>query len=401
MLESLVYVSRLVRLTLTDAEGATIGHLDDVVIAPPHNRKAPQVLGFVAVVQRRRIFVNAARVDSVDAGGVRLRGSAIDLRHFELRPGEILARELLDQRVGSNVVHDLAIRPSSDRDRSWEVAVVAMGPKGAFRRRRSARVVPWSDAPGLFDAGPIGTEVAGLRAMHPSDIANAVRRLPLERRRQLAEALEDERLADVLEELPEEEQLRIVEGLDLDRLAHVLEEMDPDDAADLLSEMPRERRAELLEAMEPEEAGPLRRLLVYGQKTAGGLMTPEPVVALPDATVAEVLARLREPDLPVALATQVFVTQPPTATPTGTFLGVVGIQRLLREAPSLPLSRCLEDEPAFVDPDRPELEVAARLAAYDLAALAVCDMNQRLLGVVTVDDILDHMLPVNWRQRSR
>jgi Mg/Co/Ni transporter MgtE len=211
--------------------------------------------------------------------------------------------------------------------------------------------------------------------------------------------MEDERLADMLEQLPEDEQLRIIEGLDLERVADVLEEMSPDDAADLLGEMPGEQRRQLLEAMEPEEADDLRRLLRYGENTAGGLMTPEPIILGPTVTVAEALARLRDPELPVALASQVFVAEPPTETPTGRYLGAVGFQRLLREPPGMQVGRCVEDEPERLAADAPAQTVAERLAAYDLVAIAVCDPSGRLVGAVTVDDVLDHSLPGDWRRR--
>jgi CBS domain-containing protein len=396
----LIYVSKVVRLPLVDVDGGPVGRLDDVVLAPPLGDEPPRVLGFVASVHRRRIFVNANRVGEVSAEGVRLHSGTVDLRHFQLRPGELLAAgQLLDRRLAGDVVSDLGLGPSPHRSRTWHVESVALRPAGGGPlRRRPARVVDWREAAALFDTGPMGRQVAELRDMHPSDVAEMVRRLPLDRRRQLADAMEDERLADLLEELPETEQLGIVEGLDLDRVAHVLEEMEPDDAVDLLAEMPGEQRRQLLEAMEPDEAADLRRLLRYGEHTAGGLMTPEPVILAPETTVAEALARLRDSDLAVPLATQVFVAQPPTTTPTGTFLGMVGFQRLLREPPGIEVGRCL-DEPVAVPAEMAEGEVARRLAAYDLMALAVCDGEGRLLGAVTVDDVLDHALPAGWRQR--
>jgi Mg/Co/Ni transporter MgtE len=209
--------------------------------------------------------------------------------------------------------------------------------------------------------------------------------------------MDDERLADLLEEMPERDQVELIRGLDLDRTADVLEEMAPDDAADLLKELSPERQRTLLEAMEPEEAEPLRRLLVYDAATAGGLMTSEPVIVGPEATVAEALARLRDPDIPAALAAQVFVTQPPTQTPTGTYLGSVGFQHLLREPPASRVGECIDVEPEAIGPDLEELAVAERLAAYNLLAVAVCDAQARLLGAVTVDDVLDHTLPRGWR----
>ena len=188
-----------------------------------------------------------------------------------------------------------------------------------------------------------------------------------------------------------------MEGLDPERMARVLDEMEADDAADLLGEFDAGRQAELLGAMDPVEAEPVRRLLVYQPDTAGGLMTPEPVILAPHATVAQALAWVRDPDLPVPLAAQVFVCLPPLETPTGRFQGVVGIQRLLREAPSKPLARCLDEEWESIDAHASDREVAERLAAYDVVAIPVTDAGNSLVGAVTIDDVLDRVLPANWR----
>jgi Mg/Co/Ni transporter MgtE len=173
--------------------------------------------------------------------------------------------------------------------------------------------------------------------------------------------------------------------------------MQPDDAADLLAEMPAEQRERLLTAMESVQAADLRRLLSYGATTAGGLMTSRPIIVAPETPVAEVLARIMDPDMPAAAAAQVYVCEPPTATPTGRYLGSVGFQQLLRRPPSDLAGQCVDKASVFVRPDLPEHELAARLAAYNLMSVAVCDQDGRLLGAVTVDDVLDHLLPAGWR----
>ncbi len=394
-----IYVSRLLRLPLVGADGVPIGRLEDVVLAPRGRDQPPRVLGFVAGVQRRQIFVNANRVRDIDSAGAHMQTGTVDLRRFEPRPGELLIKgSVLDRQLDGRVVNDVALEATTE-PRGWQVASVSMGAGGLFRRRRSSRDVPWNEVAGLFDTDATGRQVAALRELHPAELAATIRRLPLERRRVLAEALEDERLADLLEELPEEEQVRLIESLDLERAADVLEQMDPDDAADLLAELPVAERDELLEEMQADEADPVRRLLAYEGDTAGGLMTPEPVVVPASATVAEVLARTRSPDLPTALAAQVFVVEPPTQTPTGRYLGWVNFQRLLREPPGNPVGGCVEGDPVAVPPDLRELEVARRLAAYDAVAVPVCDSAGRLLGAVTVDDVLDRVLPEDWRER--
>lgn len=395
------YVSRVARLPLVDADGATIGKVDDIVIAPSH-RTAPRVLGFVTSMHRRHIFVNANKIDSLEPDGVRMRSGTIDVRPFRKHQTELLAvADLVGSKVGEEFVIDISITESSGSLVGWQVATVALGGRGPLARRRSPRVVSWTECRELFDVGAEAAEVAKFRDLRPADMASRIRNLSHEKRQQMAELMEDDRLADLLEELPEDEQIRIIEGLDLERAADVLEEMDPDDAADLLSEMDAEDRARLLEAMEEADATPLRRLLTYDSKTAGGLMTPEPLIMEASTTVAEALATVRNHTLPVALATQVFVVKPPLSVPTGTFLGRVGFQRLLREPPSNTLANCLPDHPEYLSPDTPELDVASRLAAYDMVAIAVCDESRRLIGAVTIDDVMDHLLPEGWRQRLK
>ncbi len=391
-----VYVSRLTRLPLLSSDGAEVGRVVDVVI--DLGGRPPRVNGLVVAVQRRRVFIGIGRVGEIQNDGVRLRRASVNLRQFELRPGErLLDGELLGRRVRGQRVVDIGVVPAVE-PLTWEVGTVALGNRRMPGLRRPPEVIDWSEAGELFAyERPVDRQAATLGNLHPAEMASAIRRLPLSRRRVLAEALQDERLADLLEELSEDEQVRIVEDLDPERLARVLDEMDADDAADLLGEYSQVRQAELLAAMDPDEAEPVRRLLTYEPDTAGGLMTPEPVILAPQATVAQALARVREPDLPVPLAAQVFVSQPPLETPTGRYLGMVGVQRLLREAPSKPLARCLDEEVEPVDASLSDREVAGRLAAYDYVALAVTDELGRLIGAVTIDDVLDRVLPSNWR----
>ena len=396
MSRRIVYVSRLTRLPLVSSDGADVGRVVDVVIGL--GWRPPRVNGFVVAVQRRRVFVGIGRVGELGNDGVRLRRASVNLRQFELRQGErLLAGELIGSRVRDQRVVDIGITPAPEPF-AWEVATVALGGRRVPGLRRSPDVIDWSAAGDLFAyERPVDREVATLGGLHPAEMAAALRLMPISRRRMLASALEDERLADLLEELSEDEQVRLVEGLDRERLARVLDEMEADDAADLLGEFSDSRRAELLGAMDPDEAEPVRRLLTYQPDTAGGLMTPEPVILASQATVAEALARIRDPDLPVPLAAQVFVCQPPLETPTGRYVGMVGFQRLLREAPSKPLARCLDEEAEPVVASLSDREVAGRLAAYDTVALAVTDEVGRLVGAVTIDDVLDRVLPSNWR----
>ncbi len=188
--------------------------------------------------------------------------------------------------------------------------------------------------------------------------------------------------------------MEILAGLDTERAADVLEEMSPDDAADLIAELPTETAERLLTLMEPDEAEDVRRLLTYEERTAGGLMTSEPVILPVDATVADALAHVRNAELSPALAAMIYVCRPPLETPTGRFIGVGHIQRLLREPPSELVSAALDTDLDGLRPDDSLTAVSKYLATYNLVAAPVLDDEGRLLGAVTVDDVLDHLLPV-------
>jgi CBS domain-containing protein len=399
--QSTIYVSRLVKLPLRAADGSIIGRISDVVFGPAPSSGAPEVVGYVAVVNRRQIFVNAARAGSITPTGLALQSGTIDLRTFEKRATEILARaDLFDRRFNDEIVYDIALQPSTRTRGRYAIRAIVVRPPRALRRRSRTRTVPWLEAASLFDFGPLAAHLGAMRGLHPADVAASLRAMPVERRRQLAELLDDEKLAELLEELPEDEQLHLIRDLDIERLADVIGEMYADDAADLLGEMAAPMRVQVLRAMDPEDAAPVMRLLIYDTHTAGGLMNPEPVVVTPETTVSEALAQLRDPDVPTPLAAQVFVAIPPTDTPTGEYLGVVGFQRLLREPPGMEVARCIEENMRPVAPDLPETMVAEQLAKYNLVALPVCDDQGRLLGAVTVDDVLDHALPPGWRDTS-
>ena len=395
MADGQIFTSRLKGRPLLDSEGLTIGGIRDVVILPAMGSDPPRALGLVVALHRRRIFVNLGRVAEISVDGAHLLGATVDLERFTRRTGEILVSELYGRRLEDGTVADIAIRPGTPPRAGWEVAALAVA---HGLRLRGPAVVPWDKYPELFAASAVAGQVAALRELRPADLASAVESMPHSRRSQIAAALDDESLADLLEEMPEQDQVRLLASLELERSADVVEEMQPDDAADLLAEMPAGQRERLLTAMESVQAADLRRLLRYGPATAGGLMTSQPVIVPPDAPVAEVLARIRNAQVPITAAAQVYVCEPPSATPTGRYLGSVGFQRLLRQPPAAPIGDCLEDTSVFVRPDLPERELAARLAAYNLVSVAVCDDDGRLLGAVTVDDVLDRLLPSDWRR---
>jgi len=403
------YVSRLAGLTVFDPNGDRVGKVRDVVVALRVDTAAPRVLGMVVeVVARRRIFVPMGRVTGIESGAVMLASGTLNLKRFEQRAGETLVLgELLDRTVrikeSGRPAHVVDAGMDQTRTGDWVLAKIAVQEPGRLGRRGQLHQLDWDEVEGLaLPQSGQGTEtlLATYRELNAADLAHALQELPAKRRHEVAEALDDERLADVLGELPERDQVTILVTLDERRAADVLEAMDPDDAADVLAEFSNVDRNRLLELMEPDEAEPVRQLLKYSEDTAGGMMTSEPVILSPDATIAEALARVREPELTPSLASQVYVCRPPSATPTGRYLGLAHIQRLLREPPSSLVSGILDDlEP--LRPEAPLAEVTRYFATYNLVAAPVVDDKGRLVGAVSVDDVLDHLLPDDWRERAR
>lgn len=410
-----VYVARLSRMMVLGPYGESFGRVRDVVISISIVRQQPRVLGLVVdLATRRSIFIPILRVTAIEPKAVTLNTGKVSLRHFEQRPGEVLAiGQVLDSPVKVTdpelpelagvdlVITDLAIEQTRTRD--WLVTRVAVRSQRRLGRRGPVHVVDWHHVQGLTpsalampgqDVAQLLHQFEGRRAV---DVADVIRGLPSKRRYEVFQALDDERLADILQELPETDQTEVLSQLGTDRAADVLEEMDPDDAADLLGVMSPTDAEMLLTRMDPDESDPVRRLLKHSPDTAGGLMTSEPVVLTPDTSVAEALAKVRDPDLTPALSSMAFVARPPTETPTGRYLGCVPLQRLLREPPGELVGALVDTDLLTLDPETPLGAVTRYFAAYNLVCGPVVDDQNHLLGAVTVDDLLDHLLPHDWR----
>ncbi|MCW3494088.1 magnesium transporter MgtE N-terminal domain-containing protein [Microbacterium sp. SSM24] len=405
-----VFVARLSGCFVFDPAGDRLGKVRDVVVIYRKD-DPPRVIGLVVEIPgRRHVFVSIGRVTSIATGQVITTG-LINVRRFQPRGGEVrVMAELLGRKVylndgsGTAVIEDVAIE--RNRLGEWDVGQL-------FLRRPRTSASPFAKGPTTFASWPEVREqqnpgeaqsaeqlVATYSDLKPADLANTLLDLPEDRLIEVAEELPDDRLADALEEMPEEEQVHILEALGDERAADILDAMEPDDAADLLGQMPEERSEELLDLMEPEEAEDVRALLQYGPDTAGGLMTSEPIVLSADATVAEALALIRRHELHPALAAAVFITLPPYETPTGRLLGTVHFQRMLRYPPHERLGAIIDDTLDPMPASASAAEVARLLASYNLVSVPVVDQAHRLVGAVSIDDVLDYLLPDDWRSHD-
>ncbi len=405
-----VFVARLSGCSVFDPAGDRLGKVRDVVVIYRKD-DPPRVIGLVVEIPgRRHVFVSIGRVTSIATGQVITTG-LINVRRFQQRGGEVrVMAELLGRKVylqdgsGTAVIEDVAIE--RNRLGEWDVGQL-------FLRRPRTSASPFAKGPTTFAAWQEVREqqnpgesqsaeqlVATYSDLKPADLANTLLDLPEDRLIEVAEELPDDRLADALEEMPEEDQVHILDALGDERAADILDAMEPDDAADLLGQLPEERSEELLDLMEPEEAEDVRALLKYGPDTAGGLMTSEPIVLSADATVAEALALIRRHELHPALAAAVFVTLPPYETPTGRLLGTVHFQRMLRYPPHERLGAIIDDTLDPMPAAASAAEVARLLASYNLVSVPVVDQAHRLVGAVSIDDVLDYLLPDDWRSHG-
>jgi magnesium transporter len=356
-------------------------------------------------------------VAGFDESGARLAGGTIDIPRVQQRPDEIgLRTDLLDKQIvdidGRKVVrvNDLRL---DDVEGMLRLVAVDVGAAGLLRRlgiegpfgvlarnlRLSTpeRYIDWEDV------DPVETSIAsirlrvphgGLTELHPADLATIIDQLAPRDRAGVLAALDDEAVADAIEEMEPDTQVEVLEGLAPERAADILEEMSPDDAADLVADLSDSTRQELLGLMERDEAEELGGLLAYPEDTAGGMMTTEFVAVPADLTAAATIDRLRELEPDAETIYYVYVVDA-----GGHLVGVLSLRDLIVAPPATPIGEVMIEDPVAVDLLADRDDVAGIVARYNLLAVPVIDGEHRLVGIVTVDDAIDTILPASWRRR--
>ncbi|MES2209914.1 MAG: CBS domain-containing protein [Chloroflexota bacterium] len=411
----MLYLSQAIGLPVLDGSKDAIGKIADLIVAV--GNRYPPVTGLVVLTDRRRIFLPWSSVDRLDARGARLGTLTIDMGKFTQRPDEILLRaDLMDKQIvdidGRKVVrvNDLRL---DEIEGILHLVAVDVGAVGLLRRlgmergyrtlARNLRLpvperyIDWEDV------DPVETSIAsiklrvphaGLTEMHPADLADIIDQLAPRDRAGVLAALDDEAAADVFEEMEPETQVEVLEDLDPARAADILEEMSPDDAADLVADLSDESREEILALMERDEAEELGELLAYPEDTAGGMMTTEFVTLAASLTGAQAIDRLREMEPDAETIYYVYVVDDDDR-----LVGVLSLRDLIVAKPSTPIADVMIPEPVTVGVLADEDEVAEIVAHYNLLAVPVVDATGHIVGIVTVDDAMDAILPDAWRKR--
>src|SRR2546421_8596234 len=406
----MLYLSQVLRRPIRDLDGEPVAAIKDIVIRLGEDDHPP-VTGFVARYRRRDFFLSRWRIAEFGEQGVRLNSDILDLRPFVRRDGEVLlARDVLDKQLidvdGKRVVrvNDVQIIEAANE---WRVTGADVSLAGLWRRLapaflrsgRPVEVIDWADVGYLAtDAATVQLKSSRgkLARLHPVEIARLAESLSYQHGAEIVESLDDETAAETLEEMAAERQAQILGDMDEERAADILEHMSPDEAADVLGDLPVDKAEDLLNRMEDEEQFEVAELLPYADDTAGGLMTTEFVTLPRDLTVGEALARLREMAETPNMIYYLYVVERESSWK---LVGVIALRSLILSDPSSPLDTVMRHEFQHAQADDRAVDVAQKIAEYNLLALPVIDESGEILGIVTVDDAMEILLPKDWRQR--
>ncbi len=416
----MLHATELLDASVYDADSNYVGRVRDLCLVPSEQPARIARL----VITRGKYQPLVARYDqvaSVAPGTIRLNIGELRLATYVPDESWLTARkDLLDRQIidtaGRKVVrvNDLTLTERALPSHT-EILVtqVDVGLAGALRRllkgvaspgwlrmvqkKIPSRVIPW-EAVDVIETDPLRRvklrlPESKLKELHPADIADIIEDLAPGQREAVIETLDDTTAAETLEEVEDSIQVRILENLDRERITHILEEMHRDEAVDALAEMSAETAAQVLQDMDRQDAGELETLLQFEQDTAGGMMTTEVFALEETGTVADAITALRKGQEEDELE---FVDTLHLQNAAGVLTGTISLDRLLVGEPGKPLKELLDEQLVFAETVATEKEVMELFDKYNLRSLPIVDENQKLAGVVTVDDIVSRL----WQRQS-
>jgi CBS domain-containing protein len=407
-----LHLSGLLRRAVTDKDGGSIGRLSDVIVRL-RGADYPVVTGLVATVGGRSVFVPIEQVANLDRTELRLTSARLDLRQFERRDGEVLLRaDVLGHRLidveSAHLIRaaDLELAPG---DGEWVVTGVDSHrrPRRLFGalagpdtgREHSFR--EWAAFEPLI--GHTGSALSRrpfgrIRRLKPAQIADLLEAASkAEESEILGQVHADPELeADVFEELDEDRATRLL-GARTDReIAEVLTRMRADDAADAINELPQRRRQPVIDLLPPGHRAKVLTLMGFNPASAGGLMGMD-YVAVP--TSADVAAAIAAVAASAGLQAEA-LTSVHALDERGRLCGVARLVSLIQADPRAPVSDVYDDDPVRVGADTDVVDVAVLMSDYNLITIPVVDERRMMIGLITVDDVLEVTLPEDWRRRE-
>lgn len=404
------FVSELVgrKATVNDLP---IGKVSDFLVNDP-DETFPQVDGLVIRTAQGPRYAPMETIADVDDHGSVALTSAPKVAAPPDEEALYLVSDLLDKQIvdvdGRKVVriNDIELVNASGKLR---VVAADVGVSGLLRRlglksfgkrftpwiykNVPRTLIAWSSVAPIRETSPsqvVLIKESKLARLHPSELAEIINDLSSREATAVIHALDDETAADAFEHLDSERQRSIIQDLGTERAADIIEEMDSDDAADLLAELPEERQSELLAEMNEYTAGELRELVKYEEDTAGGLMTTDYTWIYPHRTAEQTIRKIRE----IAPESE-FIYYLYVLDKHDHLLGVLTLRALLLAPPDASIDKIMESDVVTVSPDAQARDVAGTIARYDLLAVPVVDGEGKMLGIVTVDDAIDAIMPEN------
>jgi len=413
MPDAILHLSSLVGSPLLDSSGKRLGRVEDVIARLDLGDSRPLVTGLMARIAGRDMFVPADRVAHLEPVAARTSTTKLNLAQFERRPGEVLLRADVLGRSLINVATARLVRANEVElvceQGTWRVAGIDPSAGAHVRRLLPRRFrghqeehdqfVPWSEAEpfvGHVPTSRLRLRPLRLERLHPAQIADLVEAASHQEGEEIMQAVgQDKELeADVFEELDEEHQLEFLRERSDAEVAAVLSRMASDDAADLLLEIDQDRRIPVLNLLPAAKQRKIRGLLGYNPSTAGGVMNPDFVSIADGATVAQAIAAVRASEIPSAQIESVFALDD-----DGRLTGAVHLADLIRAAETQVISTLVEEGGPVVAAEADVPEIARLMTDYNLVSMPVVDAEGRMIGVLSVDDVLELTLPADWRRR--
>jgi len=402
-LPGVLLLSALLRRTAVDGAGHGLGRLSDIIVRLRDDHY-PTVTGLVASIGGRELFVPTAEIVAWDNQRLELASARLDLRPFERRPGEVLLRgDVLGHRLvdveQSRLVTANDVRLTRIGD-GWAASAVDIHPRGLLRHRSGHTWRDWSSVEALIGHDislPSRSRMGGLRRLKPAQLADLIEEASHGEQRELLSRVHSnpDLEADVFEELDEDQASDLLEARTDAQIADVLAHMRSDDAADALLDLPQERRQPVLNLLPELPRNKITILLGYQEATAGGLMSVDYLSLPATSTVADAIraigaARQMQPEAIVV----VFCHDQDQR-----LAGAVSLVALVQSAPEVTMETMADPSPVHVHPDADLPEITGAMADYNLLVLPVLDHDDHLIGVLTIDDILEATIPPEWRRR--
>jgi CBS domain-containing protein len=411
--QPVAHLSSVLRSPLLDRAGDRLGRVEDLIVRLADGGYPP-VTGLKARIGGRELFVPVDRIAALEPGSVRLAGEKLSLGRFERRAGEVLlgadvlGRKLVYVEAEPPILVSAYEIELACIDGWWRLVGVDHSPRARLRRLLPRRMraliadrpfLDWTDLEpfvGHVPSARLRFSHRKLANLHPAEIADLVEAASHDEGEEIIEAVGQDREleADVFEELDEHHQLEFIRERPDSQVAAVIARMAPDDAADLIVEIDQDRRGRVLALLPPAKRRRIEALLGYNPSTAGGLMCPDFIGLAPGDSVERAIERVRSSDLAPGTLTTVYLIDA-----GGGLSGSVAVVGLLRAERQGALENVAEHEPVSVKTGADLPEVARTMTDYNLLMLPVLDEDDRVVGVITVDDVLELMLPTGWRRR--